>query len=161
MQNNSSKSIIWVVFTLCLILLLVSCGNDSNNIKPTDTTTNAQNSDTQLDISRDKLSDQSFFHVQLEPVDGKIPLNEIHSWRLIVLDAKTEQPIDNANIILAGGMPEHNHGFPTEPTISVSDQPGVYLIEGMKFQMGGWWQMRFEISADGRDDRVKFNVLLP
>ena len=37
---------------------------------------------------------------------------------------------------------------------------GDYLVDGMKFQMGGWWLMDFTISAKGQTDAVHFNMML-
>jgi hypothetical protein len=33
-------------------------------------------------------------------------------------------------------------------------------VEGLKFQMGGWWLMDFTITANGQTDAVHFNMLL-
>jgi hypothetical protein len=30
----------------------------------------------------------------------------------------------------------------------------------MKFQMLGWWEVRFNISANGQSDTVTFNLIL-
>ncbi len=30
----------------------------------------------------------------------------------------------------------------------------------MKFQMGGWWVVDFDVSAGGKTDRVSFNLVL-
>jgi len=37
---------------------------------------------------------------------------------------------------------------------------GDYLVEGLKFQMGGWWVMDFVITAEGQSDTVQFNMML-
>jgi hypothetical protein len=37
---------------------------------------------------------------------------------------------------------------------------GTYLVEGMKFQMHGWWTVTFAISAAGKSDMVTFNLRL-
>ena len=34
------------------------------------------------------------------------------------------------------------------------------IVEGIKFQMGGWWVMDFAIAAGGRADTVRFNLQL-
>ena len=34
-------------------------------------------------------------------------------------------------------MPEHNHGFPTAPRVTENLGEGDYLLEGMRFNMGG------------------------
>jgi hypothetical protein len=33
-------------------------------------------------------------------------------------------------------------------------------VEGLKFQMTGWWVMDFDITVDGETDRVRFNLEL-
>jgi hypothetical protein len=35
------------------------------------------------------------------------------------------------------------------------------LVEGVKFNMAGWWEMSFDITADGQTDSVTFNIVLP
>jgi len=33
-------------------------------------------------------------------------------------------------------------------------------VEGMKFQMLGFWEVKFNINADGQSDNVTFNLIL-
>ncbi|TIW92933.1 MAG: auxin-binding protein, partial [Mesorhizobium sp.] len=35
-----------------------------------------------------------------------------------------------------------------------------YRIDGLKFTMSGWWQLRFAISAAAGSDTVVFNIVL-
>ena len=37
---------------------------------------------------------------------------------------------------------------------------GSYRVEGMKFNMTGWWELRFAITAPAGSDDVVFNVKL-
>jgi len=37
---------------------------------------------------------------------------------------------------------------------------GTYQVEGMRFQMGGWWNVTFTIEADGVQDSVTFHLKL-
>ena len=57
-------------------------------------------------------------------------------------------------------MPQHNHGLPTSPQATDYLGDGRYRIEGLKFTMTGWWQLRFAISAPAGSDTVVFNVML-
>jgi hypothetical protein len=50
--------------------------------------------------------------------------------------------------------------MPTHPLVTQNLGNGDYLVEGMKFQMGGWWVIDFDISAAGVSDRVSFNLIL-
>ena len=38
--------------------------------------------------------------------------------------------------------------------------PGVYALEGMKFSMTGWWDMRLAIQAGATADTAVFNVVM-
>ncbi|MCB0048163.1 MAG: FixH family protein, partial [Caldilinea sp.] len=69
-------------------------------------------------------------------------------------------PVDDAVIAVSGGMPEHNHGMPTEPQVTEALGNGDYRVEGMQFQMGGWWTITFVIDAAGQQDSVTFNLKL-
>jgi hypothetical protein len=57
-------------------------------------------------------------------------------------------------------MPQHGHGLPTSPQVTQNLGNGDYLVEGMKFQMPGWWEVRFSISAGAQTDTITFNLTL-
>jgi hypothetical protein len=57
-------------------------------------------------------------------------------------------------------MPEHGHGLPTEPEVNDETAPGVYLVEGMKFSMPGWWVVTFHVKSGSSEDSVTFNLRL-
>ena len=74
---------------------------------------------------------------------------ELQSW-LLTLKTTDGAPVEDAAIAIAGGMPQHDHGLPTSPQVTDYLGDGRYRIEGVKFTMSGWWQLRFAISAGGR-----------
>ena len=37
---------------------------------------------------------------------------------------------------------------------------GNYRVEGMEFQMTGWWVVNFHITANGQSDILQFNLIL-
>jgi hypothetical protein len=132
-----------------------------------------QNAPPDLDIRSFQLSrDHTFFaHIEVVSSDQQetpeinaslVPLNQIHRWHIILNDLNG-QPISQANIELTGHMPGHVHGLPTAPRITREVEPGIYLLEGVKFQMKGWWVMQFDVSSNkinGENDSVVFNLLL-
>jgi hypothetical protein len=67
-------------------------------------------------------------------------------------------PVDGATIVVDGGMPEHGHGLPTEPRVTRSLGAGAYQVEGLKFNMGGWWELKFRITSAAGTDSVTFNL---
>jgi hypothetical protein len=95
--------------------------------------------------------------VTIEPEEGPPTLGALHSW-LLTLETPTGQPVKDATIAVDGGMPEHGHGLPTSPVVSAHLGGGQYRVEGMKFTMAGWWQLRFAITAPAGSDSAVFNV---
>ena len=55
--------------------------------------------------------------------------------------------LKNKSIIIGGGMPEHQHGLPTNPIIEWSDKDNIYYIQGLKFSMPGPWVLHFYING--------------
>jgi hypothetical protein len=69
-------------------------------------------------------------------------------------------PIERAVISVDGGMPEHGHGLPTQPRVTRALGGGLYEIEGVRFNMGGWWELKLAIDSDAGADTVTFNLSL-
>ena len=112
-----------------------------------------------LDYSTTRASDNDLFRVSYVSSQDIVPVNQMHQWTLHVETAEG-QPVEDATINVDGDMPQHGHGLPTRPQVTKNLGNGDYLVEGMKFQMGGWWVMDFTISANGQTDAVHFNMML-
>lgn len=112
-----------------------------------------------LDLSTTRLSAQGLYQATIRPKVEPVPVNKIHTW-VLHLESPSGQPIENAEIRVDGDMPQHGHGLPTRPQVTQNLGGGDYLIEGLKFQMGGWWVIEFEITANGSSDKVSFNLML-
>jgi len=110
-----------------------------------------------LDYATMKMTANNAFKVMYQSIGGQIRLNRIHSWELTVKDAEG-QPVNNAKITVVGDMPEHGHGLPTQPEVTGIGVEGLYRIDGMKFQMPGWWIVTISVMADGVHDSVSFNL---
>lgn len=106
-----------------------------------------------------KKSEKGYYQVSLFPNLHPLPLRKIHSWTVQIL--KTDlQPIENADIFVYGGMPSHQHDFPTTPQIIKKMAKGKYLVDGIKFSMFGEWQIRFTIIEKDQRDFVSFDIHL-
>lgn len=112
-----------------------------------------------LDFSTTRLSDNGLFRVSYVSSQNIIPVNQMHQWTLHVETVDGEL-VENATITVDGDMPEHGHGMPTRPQVTKYLGNGDYLVEGMKFQMGGWWVMDFTITVNSDTDAVHFNMKL-
>lgn len=107
-----------------------------------------------------KSSDRGVFVVTLESTIRPVPLRRMHRWSVRVADA-AGSPVSGATIRFDGGMPAHNHGFPTEPRVTGETAPGLYRLDGVRFSMSGAWRMEFAIAAGDRIDTVVFEFLVP
>ena len=100
-------------------------------------------------------SARQMYTVYLRPTEV-LRLRKLQTVRVLVLDA-TGRPVENARITVDGGMPEHGHGLPTQPQVHRSLGGGMYDIEGLRFSMGGWWEVKLAIESPAGADRVTFN----
>lgn len=94
----------------------------------------------------------------LEPA-RPLRTRQMQMVRVIVRDAEG-QAIDEARISIDGGMPQHGHGLPTRPRVTRSLGEGIYEIEGVRFNMGGWWEFKLAIAGSRGADTVTFNLNL-
>lgn len=112
-----------------------------------------------LDLTLQHPSSQGKFMVRMDPPATGPAVNQMHAWQ-VRLTTPEGQPVSQAKIGFDGGMPQHGHGFPTKPRITSEMAPGVYALEGMKFSMTGWWDMRLVIQAGDVTDAAVFNVIV-
>ena len=94
----------------------------------------------------------------LEPARPLHP-RQMQTVRVTVRDAEG-RAIDEAQLSVDGGMPQHGHGLPTRPRVTRNLGDGIYEIEGVRFNMGGWWEFRLTIGSSRGADTVTFNLAL-
>lgn len=132
-ELNILNRTFWLMF-VCLVFTASVCAQE-------DSETSMTSVDAHFQVT---------YTSKLEPV----PLNQIHRWVLHIED-QDGQPVENAIVLVDGGMPAHNHGLPTQPAATEIGN-GDYLVEGIKFSMTGLWEMWFHIQTDTVTDKVKF-----
>ncbi len=98
-----------------------------------------------LDMRSEKFSAAGLYQVRYT-APQPIPLHELHGWELWIEDA-SGRPVTKAQITVDGDMPQHGHGLATQPRVTSELGEGGYLVEGIKFQMGGWWFVEFEVEG--------------
>lgn len=82
---------------------------------------------------------------------------KMQSIRVLIEDA-AGGAVDGAAITVDGGMPQHGHGLPTKPRVTGNLGGGIYEIEGVRFNMGGWWEFKLTINGPSGIDTVTFNL---
>ena len=110
-----------------------------------------------LDYSRTRTSEQGLYHAAIKPDGDSIPQGKLQKWTLH-LDAASGAPVSAARVTIDGGMPQHGHGLPTRPRVTRELGNGDYLVEGMKFNMGGWWVVKFHVDSQAGSDSLVFNL---
>ncbi|SPC06473.1 conserved exported hypothetical protein [Cupriavidus oxalaticus] len=112
-----------------------------------------------LNLSLDRPTVHDKYHVAIYPPGEPIAINKLHAFE-IRLRSPSGEPVSGARISIDGGMPQHGHGFPTQPRVTRELGGGRYLLEGMKFSMPGWWEIKLRIDAASGTDDVTFNTII-
>lgn len=112
-----------------------------------------------LDLALTRPTVENRYVVTLQPPVQPAAINQLHVWR-VLLTTPTGAPVAQARIQVDGGMPQHGHGLPTKPQVTRELPGGGYLIEGMKFSMTGWWEIKLAIDGPAGADRVTFNTVV-
>lgn len=105
-----------------------------------------------------RASAQQIYKATLQPAQG-FKLRQMQAIPVRIVDAQG-RAVEGATIKVDGGMPQHAHGLPTQPKVSRYLGDGVYEIEGLRFSMGGWWELKLAIEAPAGRDDVTFNLSL-
>lgn len=105
-----------------------------------------------------RTSGAGLYTATLIPTEPLVPrkLQSVH----VAIAGANGQPIPNARIAIDGGMPQHGHGLPTRPRVTKSDGNGVYEIDGVRFNMRGWWEFKLSVTGDAGTDLITFNLKL-
>jgi hypothetical protein len=112
-----------------------------------------------LDLSLRKATEAGLYVAEIAPETEPATVGPMHSWTVTVQGADGT-PLEEAQISVDGGMPQHGHGLPTAPAVTQALGDGQYLIEGMKFNMPGWWEIDLTIEGPAGVDTVTFNLVL-
>ncbi|MEM9208059.1 MAG: FixH family protein [Pseudomonadota bacterium] len=99
------------------------------------------------------------YRLEVRPDASALRINTLHSWILTLSDADGE-PVTGAQFEVTGGMPEHNHGLPTEPVVTAEEVTGTYRLEGVRFHMHGYWEVRVRVAADAGRDTILLKLEL-
>ena len=87
------------------------------------------------------------------------PINVVHEW-VLHIETTDGEPVEGATVGLNGDMPAHGHGMPTQPQVTGDLGGGDYRVEGMAFQMGGYWIVDVTVTVGGRTDLIRFGLEL-
>jgi YtkA-like len=88
---------------------------------------------------------------------------KIHCW-IVEVTTPDGKPVEHADFTIDGGMPQDGHGLPTEPKVTAELGGGRYQVEGMKFNMSGWWTVNVSVNVSVKApaglDTATFTLIL-
>jgi len=111
------------------------------------------------DLSTRRLSREGRYEVAYTPEVDPIPKRTLHAWTFEVR-TRDGRPVDGATLKVGGGMPDHGHGLPTAPVVREALGGGRYVVDGLKFSMGGYWVVDLAIDSSAGADVVRFELQL-
>ena len=102
-------------------------------------------------------TENGHYLVTIMPVPEVPPIAELHNW-IVHIETREGETFVPSRLGITGGMPTHGHGMVSEPRVTKSLGDGDYQIEGMKFHMGGEWQIIVGLSGPVGFDRAVFDI---
>ncbi len=102
----------------------------------------------------DNVSVHGRYRVTLPAGDDVIP---VATWQVFTLQvARMDgKALALRDFAIDGGMPAHGHGLPTVPKVRSAGYDGAFLVEGLRFNMAGRWELRVLLAdAEGTDFAV-------
>jgi len=112
-----------------------------------------------LDLATTRTTAEGHYSVTVSPENPDYRRNTLHAW-VVEITTPDGAPVKDAVIVIDGGMPQHGHGLPTSPQMTETLGEGRYKIDGVRFNMRGWWEFKLAITADGISDTITFNLVM-
>lgn len=112
-----------------------------------------------LDYSLSQLSATGAYRVTLTPGLEPVPVGQMHTWMANVT-APDGGTLDDVAVTFDGGMPQHGHGLPTQPQVTGRTEDGAFVVDGVKFNMPGWWEIKLHVEGPAGADVATFNLAL-
>lgn len=98
------------------------------------------------------------YRVSVHPPPA-IAINRYQTWGIYIEDA-AGVALDRLALEISADMPAHGHGLLTAPQVRPGDAPGRYRVEGMRFHMPGYWEIRVRVGHADRQDTLMLPVEL-
>jgi hypothetical protein len=113
----------------------------------------------ELNQSLNRQTDEGLYRVRVISTVAPVPVNAVHNWDVDITDMQGK-PVAGAVVRVEGGMPENKQGLLPATQVAAGNNAGHYVISGLKFSMGGRWEVKLMIEAAEGVDSVTFNIVL-
>jgi len=104
-------------------------------------------------------SDSGRLTGRLAPESGAVELGKFQTW-ILELRQTGGDAVTGAAVAIAGGMPGHGHGLPSQPQVTEEIGSGRYRIEGVKLNMVGAWVIELFVETSAGRDRLRFDLAI-
>ena len=105
-------------------------------------------------------SSRARYMITFTPRPHEIPLNELFTLQVDVVDAALGRPVDEGvQLSVDAAMPTHRHGMNTRPEVERTGA-GSFVVSGMLFHMPGEWELYFDLTRNGVTERALETVVL-
>lgn len=111
----------------------------------------------EIDVSRDKITAAGRFKVSVAPRAEPIPINRMHGW-VVSVTTPGGAPVGDAKLEFGGAALGRQRLLPTAPRVTQNMGGGKYLVEGVRFNMAGWWTLKLTLESGQNRDHVSFNI---
>ena len=110
-----------------------------------------------LDLSRVKSGTN--FVVRYTP-DGvsRVPVADLHAWTVEV-ENRESRSASPTELSIVADMPQHLHGLGSVPRVTRLS-PGRFRVEGLNFQMPGWWKVEIEVRREQVAETFRFDLVI-
>lgn len=89
-----------------------------------------------------------------------VPVNEYFEIEAYIAPTRTPNDrVQDARLVVSAWMPGHGHGMVTTPKADPTGE-GTYIVKGMLFHMGGFWQLFFDVVQGQTAERIEFELNL-
>ena len=101
------------------------------------------------------------YHVSIRPEREPAAIGPLHAW-IVEVQRPDGAPAEVHQLVFDGGMPAHDHGFETRPTVTDVLGPGIFRVDGVRFHMAGEWTIQVRLLGPaGADDAIfELEILL-
>jgi hypothetical protein len=107
---------------------------------------------------KNRLTDTGMYRVYTHP-PSRIDMNRYQTWGIYIEDA-AGNALDGVSLKVNADMPAHGHGLLSNPQIKPGSAPGRYRVEGLRFHMPGYWEIRLQMRYLGKQDGLVLPVEL-
>lgn len=101
-----------------------------------------------------RATHQGLYRITVE-APTPVPINRLQAWSIAVTAADGKPPTEMA-LAVSASMPQHGHGMLVQPRVSRQLDSRKFLVEGLKFHMPGYWEVKLTVTAAGQTDDLTF-----